>query len=52
MPVLKKRRVNRNWDKEWEKKYFFIEGKNDDSHCLICYQNISEKKEGKLKLLF
>ena len=35
MSVLKKRRVNGNWNKEWEKKYFFIKGKNDDSQSAI-----------------
>ena len=35
-------------NKEWEKKYFFIKGKNEDSLCLICYQTVSEKK-GKLE---
>ena len=52
MSVLKKRRVNRNRNKKWEKKYLFIEGKNDESQCLICYQTVSEKREGKLERHF
>ena len=52
MSVVKKRRRSRKWIKEWEKKYFFIEGKNEDSQCLICYQTVSEKKEGKLERHF
>ena len=52
MSIAKKRRVSRKWNKEWEKKYFFIEEKNEDSQCLICYQTVSEKKEGKLERHF
>ena len=52
MSVLKKRRVNQNRNKEWAKKYFFIEGKNDDSQCFICYKTVLEKIEGKLERLF
>ena len=52
MSVVKKRKVSRKWNKEWEKKYFHIEGKNEGSQCLICYQTVSEKKEGKLERHF
>ena len=52
MSIVKKRRVSRKWNKEWEKKYFLIEGKNEDSQCLICYQTVSEKKEEKLERHF
>ena len=52
MSIVKKRRVSRKWNKEWEKKYLLIVGKNEDSQCLICYQTVSEKKEGKLERHF
>ena len=52
MSIVKNRRVSQKWNKEWEKKYFHIEGKDEDSQCLICYQTVSEKKEGKLERHF
>ena len=52
MSIVKKRRVGRKWNKEWEKKYFHIAGKDEDSQYLICYQTVSEKKEGKLERHF
>ena len=52
MSIVKKRRVSRKWNKQWGKKYFFIEGKNEDAQCLISYQTVSEKKEGKLERHF
>ena len=52
MSIVKKRRVSRKWNKESERKYFFIEGKNEDSQCLICYQTVSEKKEENLERHF
>ena len=53
MSIVKKRRVrSRKWNKESERKYSFIEGKNEDSQCLICYQTVSEKKEEKLERHF
>ena len=52
MSIVKKRRVSRKWNKKWQKKYFFIEGKNENSQCLLCYLTVSEKKEGKLERHF